>query len=72
MQISAEIIYELTKAEENSNVTSEQVLARAKRVEAQRAQSVVTNSFSEMKEFDKIQTVRYEQNQNWKKTAYTC
>ena len=47
----AEIISELTKAEENVNVTREQSVAWAKRVEAQRAQSAVINSLSKMKEF---------------------
>ena len=50
----ADIINELTKAEENVNVTSEQVLPWAKRAEAQRAQSLVINFLSEMKEFDKM------------------
>ena len=37
--MSTEIIKDLTKIEENDNVTSEQVLAWATRVEAQKAQS---------------------------------
>ena len=57
----AEIISELTKAEENANVTSEQVFTWAERYEPQRDQSAVINSLSEMKEFDKIQTLRDEQ-----------
>ena len=60
----AKIISELTKDEENANVISKQVLVLEKRVEAQSAQSVVINSPSEMKEFDKIQIVRDEQKQN--------
>ena len=60
----AEIISELNNAEDNANVTSEQMLARTKRVEAQRAKFAVINNLSEMKESDKIQTVRDEQRQN--------
>ena len=60
----AEIIKELTQTDENTHVTSEQVLAWAKMIKAQRAQSVVINSLSEVKEFDKIQTVRDDQKQN--------
>ena len=63
----AEIISELTKAEENTNVITEQVLARAKGVKVQRIQSAIINSLSEMKEFDMIQTVRDEQKQNGRK-----
>ena len=54
----AEIISELIKAEEYAYVTSEQVLTWAKRVEAQISRPVVIISLSEMKKFDKIQTVR--------------
>ena len=68
----AEIISELTKAEENTNVTSEQVFAWAKGVGTQRAQLVVINSLSEMKEFNKVQIVRDELEQNRRKHAYTC
>ena len=66
-QILAKIISELTKAEESANVTSEQVLPWAKRVEVQRAQSAVITSLSEIKELDKIQTVGDEQKQNGRK-----
>ena len=38
-----EIIKELTKAEENENVTGEQILACAERVEAQKAQSSIVS-----------------------------
>ena len=62
-----ERISELTKAEENANVKSEQVFAWVKRAEAQRAQSAVINSLSEMKEFDKLQKVWDKQNQNERK-----
>ena len=41
----AEIIRELTKAEESTVVTSKQVLIWAKRVEAQRAQSTIITCF---------------------------
>ena len=45
----AEIIREFTKAEESADITSEQVLGWAKRVEAQRAQSGIMDSFTEKK-----------------------
>ena len=53
-EMLAEIIWQLTKAEENKIMTSEQVLAWSKRVEAQRAQSAIINSLSETKDFDRI------------------
>ena len=46
----AELISELTKIEKNSNVTSEQVLAWAKRVEAKRTQSAGINNLNEIEE----------------------
>ena len=49
-----EIIRELSKAKESVDITSEQVLGWAKRVEAQRAQSEIMDSLTETKEFDKI------------------
>ena len=63
----AEIKSELSKTEENANVIREQVLTWTKRVEAQRAQSAVIDSLSEIEEFDKIQTVTDEQKQNGRK-----
>ena len=65
-----EIIRELTKAEESEDVTNEQVLAWAKRVEARKAQSMIMNSLNTTKEFDNIKTVRGGQT-NWDKTADT-
>ena len=47
-----EIILELTKTEENKNVTIQQVLAWEKRVEVQRAQSAIINSLNDIKEFN--------------------
>ena len=49
----AEIIREVTKAEESTAITSEEVLIWHKRVEAQRAQSTIINSLSKRKEFGK-------------------
>ena len=54
----AEIIRELTKIQENTEVTSEKVLHWAKRVEAQRAQSAIMNSLTETKEFDKLKIIK--------------
>ena len=49
-----EIIQELTKIQENTEITSESVLSLAKGVAAQRTQSAIMNSLTEMKEFDKL------------------
>ena len=49
-----EIIRQLAKAEENADITSEQVLGWEKRVEAQRTQSAIMDSLTETKEFDKV------------------
>ena len=53
-----EIIRKQAKSEEGVDITSEQVLGWAKRVEAQRAQSAIMDSSTETKEFDKIRTVK--------------
>ena len=53
-----EIIRELTKIQENTEITSENMLCWAKRVEAQRAQSAIMNSLTEAKEFDKLKIVK--------------
>ena len=53
-----EIIKELTKIHENEEVTSENVLSWAKRVEAQRAHSAIMNSLTEAKEFNKLKVVK--------------
>ena len=49
-----EIIRELTKCDENTNIHNESVLTWAKRVEAQRVQTVVNSSLHETKSFDAI------------------
>ena len=54
----AEIIRELTKIRENTEITHENVLCLAKRVEAQRAQSAIMNSLTEAKEFDKLKIAK--------------
>ena len=53
-----EILRELTKVKIGSVITSEDVLAWAKRVEAQRLQAAVMNSLTETKEFDKIKIAK--------------
>ena len=58
-----EIIREFTKNEESKDVTSEQVLAWAKRVKVQKAQSVIINNLNETKDFDKIKTMRSRERQ---------
>ena len=52
--LSIEIIQELTKIEENDNVTSEQVLTWTGRVEAQKAQSAILENLNKTKDFDKM------------------
>ena len=52
--MSVEIIRELTKCDENTNIHGENVLTRTKRVEFQRAQTMVMNSLHETKSFDAI------------------
>ena len=49
-----EIIRELTESHEYIMLPSEQVFGWAKRTEAQRAQVAVTNSLSQVKNFDAI------------------
>ena len=53
-----EIIQELTKIHENEEITSENVLSWAKRVEVQRAQSAIMNSLTDIKEFNKLKVVK--------------
>ena len=48
-----EIIKELTKAEDNENVTSDQILPWARRVEAHKAQSAIVGKLSNTKDFHK-------------------
>ena len=48
------IIRELAKCEENITIHSENVLTRAKRVEAQRAQMALFSSLHKAKNFDVI------------------
>ena len=72
-----ETIGELTKVKENGTIMNENVLAWAKIVEAQRAQSVVMNSVTEAKEFHKIKVSKCMQGQSQKKhtktsTKQTC
>ena len=58
-----EIIRELTKTKEGSDVTNEQVLAWAKRVEPQKAQTITITCPGETKNFDKIKTAKEGQRQ---------
>ena len=53
-----EIIKELTKVHENEEITSENVLSWAKRVEVQRAQSTIMNSLMEAKKFDELNALK--------------
>ena len=53
-EMLVEIIREVTKCDENTNIHSENVLTWAKRVEAQRAQTAVISSLNERKCFDAI------------------
>ena len=53
-----EIIRELTKIHENTEMTNENMLCWAKRVEAQRVQSAIMTNLTEAKEFDKIKLTK--------------
>ena len=53
-----EIIKELTITRDDDWITSESVLAWAKRVEAQRAQAAVLNTIMEMRQFNKEKVVK--------------
>ena len=53
-----EIIWEVIEIHENTEITKENVLCLAKRIEAQRAQSAIMNSLTEAKEFDKLKIVK--------------
>ena len=53
-----QISRELTKIHKNTEIPSENMLCWAKRVEVQRAQSVIMNSLTEAKEFDKIKITK--------------
>ena len=54
----SEIIWELTKIQENTEVTSEKVLCWAKRVKTQRTQSTIMKSLTETKEYDKLKIMK--------------
>ena len=57
-EMLGEIIKELTKACENEEITSENVLSWPKRVKTQRAQYAIINSLTEVREFDKLKGVK--------------
>ena len=54
--MSIKLIRELTKIEDNENITSEQVLVWAKRVEVQKAESAILENLQETKDFERIFT----------------
>ena len=62
--MSIEIIKEITKIEEDNNMTSEKALAWARRVEVQKAQSAILENVYEAEDFDKIFTRNRVQRQN--------
>ena len=53
-----EIIWELTKINENEKIVSKNVLSWAKRIKLQGAQSAIMNSLTEGKEFDRIKVTK--------------
>ena len=57
-EMLGEIIWELTNVMENGAIMSANILAWAKRVEVQRAQSAVISSITKAKEFDKIKVLK--------------
>ena len=54
----AEIIMELTKVGENTDITSKKALCWAKRVEAERAPSAIMNGLTDTREFDKLKIMK--------------
>ena len=68
----AEIIKELTKTEKSKAVTSEQVLAWAKILEAQKAQSIIINGLNKTKNFDQIKTIRRQRQIKRKVKTHAC
>ena len=62
--MSIEIIRHLSKIEDNESITSEQVLAWARRGEAQKGQSTILENFKEIKDFDRIFTRNKVQSQD--------
>ena len=64
----AEIIMELTKVEENTEITSEKVLCRARRVEVKRAKSTIMNSLTDTRGFDNKRSTQIQS----EKTISTC
>ena len=66
-----EIIREQTKAKGNVTITSENVLTRAKRVEAQRAQSGVMSTITEANKFHKTKVAKYTHKDTTKRTTQT-
>ena len=69
--LPSEIVRELTKTQECSDVTNEQMLVWAQRVKAQKARSVIITSLSKTKHFDKIKTVKAAERQ-YKNKTQTC
>ena len=59
-----EIIFELTSMLDTSSVTSKQVFAWTRRVEAQRMQAAMPDSLKETKDFDAIRLQKTGQKQN--------
>ena len=53
-----EIIKELTAPNNDDQITSEGVLAWAKRVEGQRVQATILSTITELRQFDKVKIVK--------------
>ena len=68
--ILVKIIRELTKTEEGSDVTSEQVLVWAKDWKAKNPTVIITST-SETKDFDKVRTVKG-RNRQYEEEVQTC
>ena len=56
--ILEKIIKEITAAKDDDQITSEGVLAWAKRVEAQRTQAAVLNTITELRQFSKVKIMK--------------
>ena len=71
-EMLAEIIWELTKSDENTMIPGEWVLVRAERIKAQRLQMKVINSLSKIKKFDVWQKDKGKQEDTKLATPVKC
>ena len=66
-----EVIWKLTKINENTEITSENVLSWVKSMEEPRAQSTIMNSHTEAKEFDELKIVKNNYKESTRRSTQT-